>query len=72
MGPQVMLRTPVLSPNKALRFEFMAFGGGWLTPDVRDQVIRCGPVTCDRESGEERVCADISVRIGLTVHPDGR
>ena len=31
-----------------------------------------GPVTCDREKGEQQPCSEYSVRIGLMVHPDGR
>jgi hypothetical protein len=72
MGPQVMLRGPAPSPGKPLRFEFMAFGGSFMDAELREDIRKCGPVTCDREKGEQRPCSDYSVRIGLTVKLDGR
>lgn len=71
MGPQVMLRMPKLQPGKEVRYEFMAFGGSYIDEELRADIGKCGPVSCDREAGEHRPCADISVRIGLTVKPNG-
>jgi hypothetical protein len=35
MGPQVFLRMPVLKKDKAVRVEFMAFGGGYVGSALR-------------------------------------
>jgi hypothetical protein len=35
MGPQVFLRMPVLKKDKAVRVEFMAFGGGWVDQTLK-------------------------------------
>ncbi|KAI8466478.1 MAG: hypothetical protein J3K34DRAFT_524480 [Monoraphidium minutum] len=72
MGPQVMLRAGLYDPSKPMRYEFMAFGGSFMDAALREDIRKCGPVTCDREKGEHRPCSDYSVRIGVTVQPDGR
>lgn len=69
---QVMLRIPLQLPGGPVRFEFAVFGGSFMDPALRADIAKCGPTTCDRESGEQRPCSDYAVRIGLTVHPDGR
>lgn len=71
-SPQVMLRIPIMTPGKPMKFEFMAFGGSYIDAALRKDIDNCGPVTCDREKGEQRPCSEYSVRIVLTVHPDGR
>ncbi|KIZ05205.1 glyoxal or galactose oxidase [Monoraphidium neglectum] len=72
MGPQVMLRADVITPGKPMRYEFMAFGGSFIDAALRKDIAKCGPVTCDREKGEQRTCSEYSVRIGLVLHPNGR
>lgn len=72
MGAQVMLRTAVPEPGKPERFELAVFGGGVVDAELADEIRRCGPTSCDRERGEHRACSDRALRIGLTVHPDGR
>ena len=67
-----MLRAPVHEPGKPARFEFMAFGGSYMDAALRADIAKCGPTTCDRQQGQLRPCSEYSVRIGLTVHPDGR
>ncbi|GBF96985.1 hypothetical protein Rsub_09782 [Raphidocelis subcapitata] len=72
MGPQVMLRADAVKPGAPMRYEFSAFGGSFMDAALRADIGKCGPVTCDREAGEQRVCSHYALRIGLTVHPDGR
>jgi hypothetical protein len=66
-----MLRGPLPEPGAPSRFEFMAFGGSFMDASLRGDIRKCGPVSCDREAGEQRPCSQYSVRIGLTVKPDG-
>jgi hypothetical protein len=67
-----MLRANPITPGAPMRYEFAAFGGSFMDAGLRRDIEKCGPVTCDREAGEQRVCSHYALRIGLTLHPDGR
>lgn len=71
MGPQVHLKAPVMEPGKAVRLEFIAFGGSNINSRLANEIYKCGPSTCDRMKNQFNPCADVSVRIGLTVKADG-
>jgi hypothetical protein len=67
-----MLQQKLAAPGAPQRFEFAAFGGSTVDAALRAELQKCGPTSCDRAKGEARPCSDKSVRIGVTVHPDGR
>ncbi|KAF8060590.1 NLE1 [Scenedesmus sp. PABB004] len=68
MGPQVHLRAGVLKPGQDARFEFVAFGGGLVDAELAaDLRTRCSHVGCNRAESELRPCADVAVRIGLSL-----
>jgi len=61
-----------MEPGKTVRLEFMAFGGSWVDAVKQKSIDDCGPITCDRQKGQFDPCADVSVRMGLTVEGNGK
>lgn len=70
-GAQVHLRAPIMRPGQDTRLEFIVFGGGYADAKLNEELSRCSHIGCDRYAAQWRLCAGVSLRIGLRVTAAG-